>query len=413
VSRASGRLRGVLAYLSGKEPNELARFDDYREVAKDVWLPFREVRTHGWASDKPGKESVVRSELAVTEARTDVDLAERYAKLLPREGDTVQDQRFAAAVNLAHSDKRTDDEVRTLADAEYKKQLQGQEEFKRIVKPLDALVGKPAPALPAEGWVGGKRPEVAGKPYLVHFWATWCGSCKADLPRLAALAEKGFTVVGMHPAGTPAEDVEKVIRDRKLGYPTLLAAGKDGDTNPPTIGGYPAGVFPYCVLVDAQGRVASHGPLSEMLGAVEAEVRLKEIAGKPAPALDAGRWLNTPEGLSLDKLKGKVVLLDFWGQWCDPCVEKLPRVEELHAKFKDRGLVVIGVHTTRQSDKLYEFLKARKVSFPVAIDRGETATRYGVESWPTYLLIDRAGKVVWGFSNEPPTADRIEQLLGK
>ena len=107
------------------------------------------------------------------------------------------------------------------------------------------------------------------------------------------------------------------------------------------------------------------------------------------------------------------MLLDFWGQWCGPCVEKLPRVEELHAKFKDRGLVVIGVHTTRQSDKLDEFLKARKVSFPVAIDRGETATRYGVESWPTYLLIDRAGKVVWGFSNEPPTVDRIEQLLGK
>jgi thiol-disulfide isomerase/thioredoxin len=272
VSRASGRLRAVMAYLDGKEPNELARFDDYREVAPGVWLPFREVRTHGWASDERGKHSVVRSELVVMGARTDVDLAERYTKLLPREGDRVQDQRFATAVNLMHSATRTDDEIRKLADAEHKKQLQGQEEFKRLVRPLDDLVGKPAPALPADGWVGGKRPDVTGKRYLVHFWATWCGPCKADLPRLKALAEKGVTVVGMHPAGTPAEDVEKVIREQKLGYATLLAAGK-GDAKVPTIGGYPAGVFPYCVLVDAQGRVAAHGLLWELLPGLEAGMR--------------------------------------------------------------------------------------------------------------------------------------------
>jgi hypothetical protein len=89
VSRASGRLRGVLAYLSGEEPNELARFDDFREVAPGVWLPFREVRTHTGASDMPGKSSVVRSELVVLEARTGVDLAVRCARLLPKEGDTV------------------------------------------------------------------------------------------------------------------------------------------------------------------------------------------------------------------------------------------------------------------------------------------------------------------------------------
>jgi RNA polymerase sigma factor (sigma-70 family) len=275
VSRASGRLRGVLAYLSGKEPNELAVFEDYREVAPGVWLPFRETRTYSWASDQRGKRSVVRSELVVTEARTGMDLAERYAKLLPREGDRVQDQRFAAAVDLAHSATRTDDEVRKLADAEHKTQLKGQEEFKRIVKPLGDLVGKPAPALPDDGWVGGSRPDVSGRPYLVHFWATWCGPCKADLPRLKVLTENGLTVVGMHPAGTPAEDVGKVIREQKVGYPTFLATGNDADPKRPRIGGYPAGVFPYCVLIDAQGRVTAHGMLSELLPAVEAQMRLK------------------------------------------------------------------------------------------------------------------------------------------
>jgi RNA polymerase sigma factor (sigma-70 family) len=273
LARASGRLRGVLAYLSGREPNELAVFDDYRQVAPGVWLPFRETRTHAWASDQRGKHSVVRSELVVTEARTGVDLAERYARLLPREGDRVQDQRFAAAVNLAHNATRTDDEVRKLADAEHKKQLEGQEEFKRIVKQLGDLVGQPAPALPADGWVGGKRPEVAGKPYLVHFWATWCGPCKADLPRLKRLAEQGVVVVGMHPAGTPAGDVETVVGEQKLRYPTFLATGTDADPKRPTIGGYPAGAFPYCVIVDAQGRVTAHGMLSELLPAVGAQIR--------------------------------------------------------------------------------------------------------------------------------------------
>jgi RNA polymerase sigma factor (sigma-70 family) len=268
VARESSRLRGILAYLSGEEPNELARFDDSREVSPGVWIPFREVRTHGWASDQRGKHSVVRSELVVTEARPDVDLAERYARLLPKEGDRVQDQRFAAPIWYEYSAERTDEEIRKLADAEYRKQLQGQEEFKRVVKPFDALVGKPAPALPAEGWVGGSRPDVTGKPYLIHFWATSCGPCKGDMPRLKTLAEDGLIVVGMHPAGTPAADVEKVIREQKLGYPTFLATDKDADPKRPTIGGYPAGVFPYYVLVDARGRVAAHGFLSDLLEAI-------------------------------------------------------------------------------------------------------------------------------------------------
>jgi thiol-disulfide isomerase/thioredoxin len=410
IGKASGRLRGVLQYFASAQANELALFEDYRQVAPGVWLPFRETRTHSWVSEKRGKHSIVRSELAVMEARTGVDLNDRCTRLLPKEGEQVQDQRFGGAVDYAYSTVRKDDEIRAIAAAKNKKNLEEQEEARKMIAPYDALVGKPAPALPADGWVGGPRPDLKGKPYLIHFWATWCGPCKGDFRWLKTFTENGFTVVGLHPAGTPAAEVEKVIREQKLGYSTFLAPG---DAKKPAIGGYPAAVFPYSIMVDAQGFVVKHGPRHEMHELVDNATRLQALGGKPAPALDAKQWLNIDKGLTLAQAKGKVVLLDFWGKWCGPCVANLPKVEELHARFKDRGLVVVGVHTPDRSDKLEEFLKERKVSIPVMIDGGQTATRYDVGAWPTYFLIDRSGQVAWGFSHEPPTASRIDELLGK
>ena len=150
--------------------------------------------------------------------------------------------------------------------------------------------------------------------------------------------------------------------------------------------------------------------------AAEAMVRHRrlraEFGTKPPPALDARDWHNSAP-LALADLKGKVVLLDFWGVWCGPCVAKLPAVQALHDKYKDRGLVVIGVHSADRADRLAEFLLTRKVSIPVALDAGKTAGRYLVEAWPSYFLIDRAGKVVSGFTSEPPTPERIEALLDK
>jgi hypothetical protein len=71
------------------------------------------------------------------------------------------------------------------------------------------------------------------------------------------------------------------------------------------------------------------------------------------------------------------------------------------------------VHSADQSEKLEDFLKKKKITFPVMIDQGTTATRYVIESWPTYFLIDKAGKVSWGFANDLPSIAQIEELLGK
>ena len=58
-----------------------------------------------------------------------------------------------------------------------------------------------------------------------------------------------------------------------------------------------------------------------------------------------------------------------------------------------------------------KFLRDRKITIPVAIDQGETAKRYAISAWPTYFLIDKNGKVISGFSQEPPKESQIDELL--
>jgi thiol-disulfide isomerase/thioredoxin len=259
-------------------PGNLVVLDDYREIAAGMWFPFK-VTHAGWHHNQKneGRFDFNVSESVVTELAIDRnDLEPYWADFLPNTGDSVQDQRFGVVLNYEFRRDRTQGEILEMVEAEKQKFASNAAMIKQILAPLDELVGKQAPDLPAEGWIGGEMPKPDGKPYLVHFWATWCGPCKNDLPLLKKLAADGVRVVGMHPAGTQAGDVTKVIRDQELGYPTFLPSGNAaGDDR--TIGGYPTAMFPYCILVDSEGRVAGHGSLSpELLAKLRALSAEKE-----------------------------------------------------------------------------------------------------------------------------------------
>lgn len=131
------------------------------------------------------------------------------------------------------------------------------------------------------------------------------------------------------------------------------------------------------------------------------------------PTIEATSWLNTTDVPTWESLKGKVVLIDFWGTWCGPCVAKLPETQSLHEKFVDRGFVVLGIHSQQDGDTCAAFVKEHDYSFPIAIDSGKTADAFAIEGWPTYFLVDRAGKVVQSFSHKPPTDEEIEKLLSQ
>jgi uncharacterized protein (TIGR03067 family) len=166
--------------------------------------------------------------------------------------------------------------------------------------------------------------------------------------------------------------------------------------------------------------------------------RLKWLEGYPAPELDGVvAWRGAP--VKLADLKGKYVLIDFWGYWCGPCVGAMPVLIDLHERFHDKGLAIIGVHVDLDGEvdtpaKLDEKTAAikkklwsgKELPFPVALtcgtltggdqpSHGPAAEQYGILSYPTTILIDREGKVVGKFNArfQKDAIAEIEELLKK
>jgi len=146
----------------------------------------------------------------------------------------------------------------------------------------------------------------------------------------------------------------------------------------------------------------------------EGDTSKDALEGKAPPALQVENWLNTDgKPLDLAKLKGKVVVLDFWGTWCGPCRAAMPHLKELYAKHKDDGLVVIGVHTTGQGDEMAAYVKEESLPWPVAVDVDDkTVGAFHVDGYPDYYVIDRTGNLrVADLANKE--LDRVVETLLK
>jgi cytochrome c biogenesis protein CcdA/thiol-disulfide isomerase/thioredoxin len=129
---------------------------------------------------------------------------------------------------------------------------------------------------------------------------------------------------------------------------------------------------------DTQVALDDEGPLPDLSGAVA--------------------WLNSPP-LSSKALKGKVVLIDFWTYSCINCLRALPYVEGWAAKYKDAGLVVIGVHTPefafeKERSNVEKAVRDLKVNYPVAIDSDYKIWKaFNNEYWPAHYFIDGKGHI--------------------
>jgi cytochrome c biogenesis protein CcmG/thiol:disulfide interchange protein DsbE len=134
------------------------------------------------------------------------------------------------------------------------------------------------------------------------------------------------------------------------------------------------------------------------------------VAGTPAPAL-AGPALDGA-ALDLAALRGRVVLVDFWASWCEPCRRELPELEALHKQYNAAGLTVIGVNIDEERAVVDAFLRDQvPVSFPIVHDPKQAlADRWAPPKMPTLYLVDRDGNIGRVFPGETPIATIKEEV---
>lgn len=137
----------------------------------------------------------------------------------------------------------------------------------------------------------------------------------------------------------------------------------------------------------------------------------------PAPEFAAGLdWLNVSAPLTLETLRGKVVLLDFWTYGCINCIHMIPVLEQLEAKYPDE-LVVIGVHSAKfanegETENIRQIVQRYDLHHPVINDKDFIVWRtYGVNAWPTFVLIDPDGKVLARQGGEIPF-EAFDRVIG-
>ncbi len=98
------------------------------------------------------------------------------------------------------------------------------------------------------------------------------------------------------------------------------------------------------------------------------------------------------ENIRLNELAGKVVLVNFWASWCAPCRKEMPKLEQLHQKYKDLGVTILAINIDENPELSKKVLKDIPVSFPILYDpENNVSADYDIQSMPSTFLVDKNG----------------------
>jgi cytochrome c biogenesis protein CcmG/thiol:disulfide interchange protein DsbE len=142
-----------------------------------------------------------------------------------------------------------------------------------------------------------------------------------------------------------------------------------------------------------------------------------DLIGNRAPEISVVAMTGHGRSVSLKNLRGKVVVVDFWGTFCEPCKKSFPKLQELNAKYGDSGLEIVAISEdeAEDKDKIPSFADAYGAKFTIAWDSHKSAAKlYNLPTMPSSFVIDRRGRVRYAHAGyRDGEADKLERELKK
>jgi peroxiredoxin len=173
------------------------------------------------------------------------------------------------------------------------------------------------------------------------------------------------------------------------------------------------------------GQVAAVGLVAALFGLLVWKVARDDDPGGAAGAFQRGEQVAAPEfalrrldgdgKLRLSSLRGKVVVINFWAAWCDPCKKEVPLFEAAWARYRSRGVEFVGINTNDFTGAARNFVERYEVTYPNVRDaNGRVLAEYGGLPLPRTFVVGRTGRIVGYIYGEASAEDlerRIESAL--